>query len=281
MRFSIIIPTINRIDELLLLLKSLKNQSFKDFEVIVIDQNVKELILDKIEIYKNDFPLQRIRILAKGASNARNVGIKNAKGEILSFPDDDCELPSDFLQNINTYFKEHKVDGITVTTRDKNDGKPISILLSSKEQKISRKNILKTVIEAGIMIKANKIENVLFDVNMGVGSVNSPYWSDEGPDFIYNLVKIGKTINYCPQFKMFHPNPVKNYNEKTALRSYQYGKGRGYFLKKHKFGFLSISYYLTLYLIGIMKGVVFANPQMINYFKKGFKGRYEGYFQSK
>ncbi len=281
MRFSVIIPTINRIDELLLMLASLQRQTFKDFEVLVIDQNEEEILKEKIKNYQDFFSIKQIRIQANGASNARNVGIQYAKGEIITFPDDDCEFPDNFLEKINGYFQTNEIDGITVSTIDRNDGKPISILLSSKKQKINKKNILKTVIEAGIIIKKNAIDNVLFDVNMGVGSTKTTYWSDEGPDFILNLINKGKTFYYCPQFKMFHPNPVKTYNDKTAMRSYRYGRGRGYFLKKHKFGLFSISYYLIIYIFGMIKGVVFFNPQMIKYFKQGFQGRYEGYFQSK
>jgi len=281
MRFSVIIPTINRTYELSLMLKSLERQTFKNFEVLVIDQNKEDILKKVIEGYKKKFPIKHIRIPAKGASNARNIGIQNAEGEILTFPDDDCEFPDKFLEHINGYFQKNRVDGITVNTIDRDDGKPISILLSSKNQEINRKNILKTVIEAGIIIKKNKIEDILFDVNMGVGSTKSSYWSDEGPDFILNLINKGKTFYYCPQFKMFHPNPVKTYNDKTAIRSYFYGKGRGYFLKKHNFGLFSISYYLIVYIVGMLKGIIFLNPQMIKYFKQGFKGRYEGYFQSK
>ena len=280
MRFSVIIPTIHRVDELLLLLNSLQKQTFQDFEILIIDQNEDNILDKELVHFKDSLEIKQIKTPVKGASNARNIGIQNALGEILTFPDDDCEFFDNYLEQIDHYFKQHKVDGITVTTMDKNDGKPISILLASTEQKITRNNILKTVIEAGIIIKSNQLEDVLFDDAMGVGTSKSEYWSDEGPDFILHLINRGKHFVFCPQFKMYHPNPVKKYDKKTALRSYQYGKGRGYFLKKHKFGIFSISYYLSLYIIGALKGMVFLNPQMINYFLNGFKGRYEGYFQS-
>ena len=167
------------------------------------------------------------------------------------------------------------------TSRDKYDGKAISILMSSKPQKITKKNVLKTVIEAAIIVKANKLNGVLFDPKMGVGTPLSSYWSDEGPDLILRLLEKGLDFEFCPQFYMYHPNPVKVYNEKTALRSYRYGKGRGYLLKKHNFGFLSISYYLLVYVIGMIKGGIMLNPNMFKYFRRGFQGRYEGYFLSK
>ncbi len=281
MKFSIIIPTLNRIEEPLLMLESLINQTFNDFEVLLIDQNEEDILYDDLKKYFDLLPLQQVKTTIKGASNARNLGIQKARGEILTFPDDDCEFFETFLEDISKYFNKHNVDGIVTTSKDRIDGKAISVLMSSKPQSINRKNILKTVVEFGIIIKANQLNGVFFDPNMGVGSPNTPYWSDEGPDLVLRLIEKGLRFNYCPQYYIFHPNPVKKYSAKTALRSYQYGKGRGYFLKKHKFGLTTIMYYLFIYVIGMFKGILFFNKQMFLYFKDGFKGRYEGYFKSK
>lgn len=281
MRFSIIIPTVNRVKETLMMLDSLMIQSFLDFEVLLIDQNDVDILSEKIKKYNNLYSIKHIKTKVKGASNARNTGIKNANGEILLFPDDDCEYHKQFLQEIDAYFNEENIDGIVCTTKDKKDGQAISILMATKAQKIQRKNVLKTVIEAGIIVKSSKLGNKFFDPEMGVGAPTSPYWSDEGPDLILRLLKKGLQFNYCPQFYMFHPNPVKKYNAKTALRGYRYGKGRGYFLKKHKFGLRYILQYLFMYVVGMGKGIICLNKQMFLYFKEGFKGRYEGYFLSK
>lgn len=278
MKFSIIIATLNRTNEPLLMLRSLTKQTFKDFEVLLIDQNEDNQNDSHFKEYSNSLSLKHIKTETKGASNARNIGIQNASGEILSFPDDDCEFHATFLEDVSDYFKNNDIDGIVVTTKDKGDGKAISRLISTKPQAITKNNVLKTVVEAGIIVKARKLEGVIFDPNMGVGSPSSPYWSDEGPDFILRLLEKGTCFNYCPQFYMFHPNPVKEYNAKTAVRSYHYGNGRGYFLKKHNYGFLSIVYYLLIYVAGMVKAMLFLNMQMFLYFKNGFKGRYEGYF---
>lgn len=281
-KFSVIIATLNRKNEPLMMLESLKNQSYNNFEVILIDQNDEEIIDQyHIDNYSDFFPLKHIKTSIKGASNARNLGIKNAQGELLTFPDDDCEFHKNFLNQINEYFKENTTDGIVVTSRDKFDGKAISILMASKPQDIHKNNLLKTVVEFAIIVKSNKIKGHFFDPDMGVGAPNSPYWSDEGPDFVLQLLKAGLEFKFCPQFYIFHPNPVKIYNQKTTLRSYRYGKGRGYFLKKHNYGLRSILYYLAIYVVGMCKGMLFLNWHMFNYFKKGFLGRYEGYFLSK
>lgn len=281
MKFSIIIATLNRIEEPLLMLDSLKNQTLKDFEVLLIDQNEKDTLKVHLKKYNGILPINHIRTNLKGASNARNTGIENASGEFLTFPDDDCEFYDTFLEDIHTHFRKTNGDAIVTTSKDKNDGKAISILMSDTAQAINRENVLKTVVEFGIIIRSSKLQDVLFDPKMGVGSPNSPYWSDEGPDFVLRLIAKGIQFNFCPQFYMFHPNPVKTYNEKTALRSYRYGKGRGFFLRKHKYGFRYILYYLCIYIVGMCKGIICFNKQMFLYFKEGFKGRYEGYFSSK
>ncbi|GAA4109770.1 glycosyltransferase family 2 protein [Aquimarina addita] len=279
MRFSIIIPTLGRSEELILMLDSLLNQSFKDFEAIVVDQNEKDILTSIINSYKNSLVLKHIRIPARGASHARNEGMKIAEGSILTFPDDDCEYPNDFLMRVNTCFEENPEDGIVANTMDKTDGKAIANL-SSNEIKIRRSNILKTVIEAGIFIKSNIADGIWFDEDLGVGSP-SGYCSDEGPDFVLQLLAKGAEMKFYPDFRMFHPNPVRVYNEQTAIRAYKYGKGRGYFLRKNKFGLKGILYFLLLYILGMLKSIVFFNKQMFMYFVKGFKGRYEGYFKSK
>jgi glycosyltransferase involved in cell wall biosynthesis len=279
-RFSIIIPTISRVKEPLAMLNSLLLQKEQNFEVFIIDQNEEDILSEKLKIFKNKLAINHFRIDVKGASNARNFGIKKAKGEILLFPDDDCEFHTSYLDEIDQYFLNNNIDGIVTTTKDKNDGKAISILMASKPQKITRKNVLKTVIEAGIIVKSSKLNTTFFDGNMGVGTSSSPYWSDEGPDLVLRLLNQGLHFNYCPQFYMFHPNPVKVYNQKTAIRSYRYGKGRGYFLRKHNYGLHQISYYLLIYIVGMLKGLVSFNKKMFLYFKQGFKGRYEGYFLS-
>ncbi len=90
--FSIIIPTFNEEKFLPYLLKSLKEQTFKDFEVIVADNNsidTTHLIALKsgAKVVPGGMP-----------ASGRNNGAKFAKGEWFLFLDADVILPSDFLE---------------------------------------------------------------------------------------------------------------------------------------------------------------------------------------
>ena len=112
-RVSIIIPVFKNIHFLKKSLHSAVNQTYKNIEVIIIDDgNLKE---DKKKIYniRNNFRNKNIYIVSlkknKGVSNALNQGIKKSKGKYISWLSDDdyfhlnkkTELQMKFLKKNN------------------------------------------------------------------------------------------------------------------------------------------------------------------------------------
>lgn len=87
MLFSVIIPTYNRKELLFLTLKSVYDQTFNDFEVIVVDDGSVDGTIEELRV---SFPsvtiLQQQR---QGPGNARNKGAANANGRYLAFLDSD------------------------------------------------------------------------------------------------------------------------------------------------------------------------------------------------
>ena len=106
---SIIICTYNRQDCILRPLEALKEESFKDFEVILVDNNSSdrspELIKDFCQKYP-DFPLHYFLETRQGRSYARNRGLNEARGEILVFLDDDALPHKDYLENLSRHLME-------------------------------------------------------------------------------------------------------------------------------------------------------------------------------
>jgi glycosyltransferase involved in cell wall biosynthesis len=275
--FSLIVATLGRDKEIRMLLDSLKDQTFKDFEVIIVDQNEKDFIASIISDYSQDLNLRQIRQSEKGASRARNRGLENANGEYVTFPDDDCEYPPDVLEHTDKLFKENQEwDGFTVSSRDKNSAGRIS-RLATKGGVITKMNILPRAIEFGIFVRASAIKNFFFDEDLGVGA-KTPWWSDEGPDFVLRLIERGATFMYVPSIVIYHPNPVMLYVAKTFERSYRYGCGRGRFLKKHHYPLWFACYVFGLYVAGIVIGMFQFNGGKMKYYYSGLKGRMRGYF---
>lgn len=113
-KVSVIIPTYNRADLLPRAINSVLNQTFKDFELIVVDDgstdNTKELISD---FQKKDNRIQYIWQENSGApAKPKNTGIKNSKGEFLAFLDSDDEWLPEKLEKQLKLFEKDKDLGI-------------------------------------------------------------------------------------------------------------------------------------------------------------------------
>ena len=101
---SIIIPALNEEKYLPLLLASIKNQGFKDYEIILADAGSKDKTLEIAKKYG-------CRITAGGLpGRGRNLGAKIAKGELLFFADADVVLPDNFFKKSLAEFNARNLD---------------------------------------------------------------------------------------------------------------------------------------------------------------------------
>lgn len=93
-KVSVIIPVFNDV-RIFHTLKSLNQQNYENYEVIVIDDCSDEAIAPIVSLFQN---IKYIRLdNNQGAYAARNAGIKAAAGEILAFTDSDCILDSNWI----------------------------------------------------------------------------------------------------------------------------------------------------------------------------------------
>lgn len=106
MDISVVIPTRDRQDSLQRLLSSLKNQSFRVHEIIVVDASqrrlqptdLKETGLNGMIKYYHTSP---------SVTAQRNRGIREASSEYVFLCDDDMEIPRDYLSEITDYLKNN------------------------------------------------------------------------------------------------------------------------------------------------------------------------------
>ena len=114
---SVVIPTRNRIDLLRRAIKSVVNQTFTDWEIIVVD----DASIDKTESIMSEIKsgkIQYIRLHNKsGGAVARNTGIKNSKCNLIAFLDDDDEWIPEKLQKQIDCFEYDKQLGLCYTGR--------------------------------------------------------------------------------------------------------------------------------------------------------------------
>lgn len=108
---SIIVPVYNKAYALSHTLDSIKNQSIKSYEVILIDDGSTDGSSDICTYYQNnDHRFVYVRQPNLGVSSARNKGISMAGGEFLFFCDADDELPKDSLEKLLEAAEQLDVD---------------------------------------------------------------------------------------------------------------------------------------------------------------------------
>jgi len=113
-KFSIITPTLNEEKYIGTLLEALCNQTFKDFEVIIIDANSKDKTEEEVLKFKDRLALTFKRAVVKGVSPQRNYGAGLAKYDHLIFFDADVDPEPQFLEKLASYIISKPADILTV-----------------------------------------------------------------------------------------------------------------------------------------------------------------------
>jgi glycosyltransferase involved in cell wall biosynthesis len=112
---SIIIPVYNRSGIIQNTLKSILNQTYTEFECIVVDDFSTDSIYKDFSGWKLDSRFKLIRNKrSKGAQGARNTGILNSRGEYICLFDSDNFMESDFLQEHIINLSNSEVESISV-----------------------------------------------------------------------------------------------------------------------------------------------------------------------
>lgn len=122
MFFSVIIPTYNREKLIGRAIKSVLNQSFSDFEIIVIDDGSKDTTKGVVNSFKD----QRIKYIYqenKERSAARNNGIRNTTGKWICFLDSDDYVKPNFLFNLHNEISKNNFDCYLIGHTKKFDNK--------------------------------------------------------------------------------------------------------------------------------------------------------------
>lgn len=105
---SLIICCRNEEKKLPFLLQSIKNQTYKNFELIIVNDHSVDSTLQILEQFSDTFPTKIISAKLEGKKNALRQGVENSKGELIVCTDADCILHPEHLQTIaNFYQKEH------------------------------------------------------------------------------------------------------------------------------------------------------------------------------
>lgn len=110
MKYSIIVPVYNRPDEVDELLESLCKQSFKDFEVIIVEDGSSVACKEVCDKYMERLDLKYFLKQNSGPGQSRNYGAERSKCEYLIVLDSDVVLPEDYLQAVEDELQRQSAD---------------------------------------------------------------------------------------------------------------------------------------------------------------------------
>lgn len=109
-KYSIVIPVYNRPDEIKELLETLTRQTYKNFEVLIIEDGSIKKCRDIVESFKSRLDIQYFYKDNSGQGFSRNFGFDRAKGDYFIVFDSDCLIPEQYLQVVEDNLNANHLD---------------------------------------------------------------------------------------------------------------------------------------------------------------------------
>jgi glycosyltransferase involved in cell wall biosynthesis len=108
-RYSIVIPTYNRAQQLLLTLVSFETQTYPKhlFQLIVADDGSTDGTKEMVEGFQSSYPLIYAHQEQRGRSAVRNLGLRHAKGRYVIFCDADFLVLPEFISTVSRYHRKY------------------------------------------------------------------------------------------------------------------------------------------------------------------------------
>lgn len=248
MSFSLILATVGRTEEPARFLQHLDLQTYRHFELIVVDQNPGAILDPLIRQYQDRFPLLHLRSEC-GLSRARNAGLQHASGDMVAFPDDDGWYPADLLQRVASFFQWNpSIDGVTGRCVDGSGGD--SSRFDRRSGWINRFNVWTRSNSHTIFLRREVSQLVgPFDERLGVGA-KTPYGSGEETDYLLRALAQRRRLFYDSSLLVYHPQLIRLMDSRECARGRAYARGTGHVLRRHRYPLWFPLYQITRSLGG-------------------------------
>jgi glycosyltransferase involved in cell wall biosynthesis len=229
MRFSLIVATLGRSSEIGELLESLLAQGRDDFEVIIVDQNADDRVAPVLQAYEARLTITHLRSSIRNANHARNLGLRQARGEIVTFPDDDCLYLDGVLARVDAAFHAAPSLGVLTGPAASPEGGLGSGRWRDTSGAIDLTNVWTSVIEFNLFLQRQLMLALGgFDEKLGPGT---RWGSAEGNDLVCRAMARGTVAQYDAGLRIIHPD--KRLTEVAVSRAASYGRGLGFVLRRH------------------------------------------------
>lgn len=277
LELSLIIATLDRTLELERLMTTLVNQSFKNFEIIIVDQNEDDRLNYFLRLAENNgLTITHLHHHPPNLAHARNRGIAAAKGTWCGFPDDDCWYEPTTIECLLDRCRQDDIPHGVVGRWVEQD--PALIAAPFCWKKSSQFRDLPVSSITFFLHKSVFDHHGGFDARLGVGQW---FGAAEETDLILRALKAGLNIVYDPTIRVHHKvtNPHNARHPEECIVSKKRARGTGALYAKHH---LSAWVIIRGLLAPIIKTC--GQSQFIQELTLGWatsQGRYQGWRQWK
>jgi glycosyltransferase involved in cell wall biosynthesis len=242
MRLSVVICTWNRGESLQKTLESIEKCRFPsaiDWEVLVVDNNSTDTTSAVCQSFFERKPERYRYLLEKrqGKSFALNTAIKNARGELIAFTDDDVLVDADWLFALLKVFDTFDCVGaagkiVPVWNSPKPDwfgvDGPYGLMLAIVEYNLGDQNqdcrIENPPYGANLALRRDVFEKYgMFRTDLG--PVAGTTFRGEDSEYCRRLMSRGEKLIYVPEALVHHPVPVER-TKKQYFESWYFDYGR-------------------------------------------------------
>lgn len=254
MKISLIVSTLGRTDELAAFLVSLKAQTYRNWELIVVDQNEDDRVTAVLAA--SDVAAHHLKS-PRGASIGRNVGLAAATGDVIAIPDDDCTYEPETLENLVRILTDRPEIGAVIGQWAEK---------GCNREEINRFTVFRRAGTCFYFVRRVWADRIgRFDEAFGPGP-QARYQGGEDTDYLIRGLDLGMRICREPEVRIHHPDmPV---TALAAAKVRAYGAARMALLRKHDYPFWFRLANLVFPLVQILR-----HPREASYYLNMFKGR--------
>jgi len=229
-KISILIASRNRPEQLMVCLESIENNKFKSYELVIGDQSSRNCSYKKILSKKNK--VIYIRSTKIGKAKILNEMLGKARGEVITFTDDDCIVSKDWLRNVYNYLKLNPtiagVYGKILAHKPSNNKNlycPSTVVRNNNI--VTSDPYIDVCGTLGIGNNMafrrdvfNKVGN--FKEWLGVGSISIN--GAEDVELSFRLLKSGYSLAYNPKISVYHNRWLTKYAYEKLVLGYTCGE---------------------------------------------------------
>ena len=205
--FSVIIPTFNRAKILPRAVKSIMNQSFSDWELIIVDDGSKDNTKTNVEDFLKDSRVKYFSQENQGVCTARNLGSEKATGNFIAFLDSDDYVSESWLMDFYNEIQKSNADIVRCKTL-------INNIPENEDQDLLSGNY---AVRKVLFLEAGK-----YDSNLKFG---------ENTELKWRLEERNCKFSYTSNYNFFYDNDLTNNSDKKKENQIEFTY---YVLKKHQ-----------------------------------------------